>query len=587
MSKAVSDDNRLSLTYPEVAEEWHPTKNGVLKSCDVSFGSHRKVWWLCSSGHEWESIIRNRTRLGRKCPYCTHQKVLTGQTDFASVCPAAAKEWHPTKNGVLTPDRVLFGTHKKVWWLCSVCGYEWEAEIKSRYYGCGCPRCNRGQFFDVPTVGVDDLATVRQDLVNQWNYEKNYPLTPSDIRYGSGKRVWWICKNGHEYQMKIDNKIRGESCPICSHRRRSSLPEQTVFYYVKKVFPNAINSYKEVFDNGMELDIFIPEINTGIEYDGKIYHSSADNQLRDFRKYKLCQEKRIRLIRIAQDAIYSEKKSDELISHKQHNDSSLEDAIKKLFDILGQPGSVDINIKRDKLEILTYLESLDISLESEYPDIAKEFDISKNNGLLPSYFHAGSNEKVWWKCSKCGHEWMAIIASRTKDGDGCSKCGHIRGGKKRAAYNLEKNGSITDTNPELLEFWNYDKNDVRPSEMIAGTHRKVWWRCKLAHEWEASLDHVSKRGANCPFCSNKRILAGFNDLFTVNPKLALEWDYEKNEGLLPTTVGAGTAKKVWWRCGTCGHSWAAYIYSRNNGVGCPKCAVARRIGNQYAKKKVT
>ena len=98
--------------------------------------------------------------------------------------------------------------------------------------------------------------------------------------------------------MIIGNKAKGRSCPVCSRRRRTSFPEQVFFYYLKKAYPDAINSYKDIFSGGMELDIYIPSIRMGVEYDGRLFHRKTDNVLRDARKYKICKENGIQLVRI-------------------------------------------------------------------------------------------------------------------------------------------------------------------------------------------------------------------------------------------------------------------------------------------------
>ena len=85
------------------------------------------------------------------------------------------------------------------------------------------------------------------------------------------------------------------------------------------------------------------------------------------------------------------------------------------------------------------------------------------------------------------------------------------------------------------------------------------------------------KGNGCPYCAGKKVLSGYNDLQTVNPTLAKEWNYEKNEGLTPAEVMPNSNKKVWWKCQK-GHEWQAVISNRNNGNGCPYCA------EQYAIK---
>ena len=63
--------NDLATKCPDLAKEWHPTKNGDLKPTQVSSCSGKKVWWLCPDcGHEWDAKISNRARKGDDCPNC-------------------------------------------------------------------------------------------------------------------------------------------------------------------------------------------------------------------------------------------------------------------------------------------------------------------------------------------------------------------------------------------------------------------------------------------------------------------------------------------------------------------------------------
>lgn len=132
----------LSEADPELAKQWHPTKNGDLTPADVAVGSGRRVWWKCPDcGGEWAATVADRAS-GRGCPYCAGKKVLAGFNDLATKRPDLADEWHPTKNGDLTPRDVADGSEKKVWWKCNRCGHEWKAAIASRARSRrGCPKC--------------------------------------------------------------------------------------------------------------------------------------------------------------------------------------------------------------------------------------------------------------------------------------------------------------------------------------------------------------------------------------------------------------------------------------------------------------
>jgi hypothetical protein len=132
-------DNCLATVNPDLAKEWHPTKNAPLTTKDVTQGSNKKVWWLCSKDHEWEATVADRNQ-ERGCPYCSGRMVCIDNC-LATLNPSLAKEWHPTKNAPLTPKDVTQGSDKKVWWLCSK-DHEWEAAIYSRNQGRGCRYCS-------------------------------------------------------------------------------------------------------------------------------------------------------------------------------------------------------------------------------------------------------------------------------------------------------------------------------------------------------------------------------------------------------------------------------------------------------------
>ena len=133
---------------------------------------------------------------------------------------------------------------------------------------------------------------------------------------------------------------------------------------------------------------------------------------------------------------------------------------------------------------------------------------------------------------------------------------------------------LATTNPELIKEWDYSKNDkkgIKPEIVKAGSNLKVWWKCSKGHEWEVPIINRAIRKMGCPYCSNRRIIIGYNDLKTTNPKLIEEWDYEKNKNIKPTEITAGSGIKVWWKCKKCGHEWEANPNHRTRGRGCPAC----------------
>ena len=196
----------------ELLQQWHPQKNESMTPKSVTFGSQRKAWWICGSGHEWQAAVYTRTGASAGCPVCMGRKVIPGENDFASKNPEAAAEWHPTKNRGLKPNEISPNAARKVWWLCEK-GHEWQARVGARAAGTGCPICSRRLII----TGENDLATTHPSLATQWHPSKNGALTPEKVFSGSIRKVWWQCNKGHEWRTDIASRaLAGNGCPICA-----------------------------------------------------------------------------------------------------------------------------------------------------------------------------------------------------------------------------------------------------------------------------------------------------------------------------------------------------------------------------------
>jgi len=173
-------------------------------------------------------------------------------------------------------------------------------------------------------------------------------------------------------------------------------------------------------------------------------------------------------------------------------------------------------------------------------------------GWDPTTVTKGSDKKVGWKC-ELGHQWKATPGSRTRTKSvGCPVCA---GKKVLAGYN-----DLATLNPELAaqaDGWD-------PTTVTQRSHKRVDWKCEIGHRWNMDIKNRSY-GTKCPFCTNNKVLAGFNDLATLNPELAAQAD-----GWDPTTVGAGVGTVVDWKC-ELGHRWKARMNDRNYGSECPVC----------------
>lgn len=479
-----SHTNSLLDYDPTLAKQWHPTKNGALRPRSVTPSSTRRVWWLCSNGHEWEASVANRTR-GTACPYCSNKKV-NAQNSLAVSLPELVDQWDCEKNNGVTPHEVTAGSGRIVWWRCSR-GHSWPAAVKDRARGSGCPQCSpntskmeiriftelsvifesvgwrvrvAGRECDIylqdhklaveidgyywhkdkrrkdeaknavmraegieiirvrepelPRLSDHDviqrpresqisvlhrllaqiarirpdlreridrntaerrylndseyrqicaslpgppshlsLQLVRPGLAAEWHVDRNYPLQASHFSVGSNYRAWWQCERGHEWRTAINNRNNGSNCPYCSGHR-----------------------------------------------------ATTEN-----------------------------------------------------------------------------------CLATAAPDVASEWHPEKNGGLNPSDVTRSSGKRVWWKC-RLGHEWQARVGDRVR-GIGCPYCSGRRASDRNNLQALK---------PEVAREWHPTKNgDLRPHHVTLGSGREVWWLCDCGHEWKKRIRYRAS-GSKCPAC---------------------------------------------------------------------------------------
>jgi very-short-patch-repair endonuclease len=354
-------------------------------------------------------------------------------------------EWDYEKNIDLDPKILTRGSNKYAWWKCSKCGYEWKAKISNRsLLNRGCPCCSEPVRVIVP--GINDLKTKFPHIAKEWHPTKNGDLVPEQFAGGSKQKVWWLCPIGHEYQATINHRTHpdGTGCPICYSGRQTSFAEQAIYFYVNKLYPDAISRYTADFLGKFELDIYIPSIKYAIEYDGEAWHK--ENKIeREKRKYKLCKDNGITLLRMREKMPeLGNEIADYMISMPNlYEHKNLEFALRQLLIKLNLYKPISntlINLERDKNKILEYKKSaVSDSLLSVRPDIAMEWHPTKNGNLLPSMFKPGSSHRVWWICPKCGCEYQTAIHHRTRKGQetGCPKCALKNNGvSSRVAVNM-------------------------------------------------------------------------------------------------------------------------------------------------------
>ena len=500
--------------YPEIAAEWHPTKNEKGPEEYTAY-SGESVWWYLpyddpATGHhdfEWQAVIYSRTRLQAGCPYLKGQAVWTGFNDLATLFPKLAKEWDVEKNGGLRPEQVYVRYVNKVWWRASIIDkltgkervLEWQQSVErrtSRGYG-----HSRQDNLVVP--GVNSLAVTNPELAREW--DPRNAVDPDHVKADSIDSVWWFIdyfdeRSGKTFHLTWKARIRsraiyGQECPYFSGR---------------KVMPGLNDLATTHPDLAKQ---WHPTLNGDLQPSDVTAHSSV-------RKVWWLQE-------------YDDPKT----GHHEFVWSST--VYNRAILGAGCPYlSCDVWTGYNDLQTI-------------YPRIAAQWHPTKNQ-TGPDQVSAFSTKMVWWIMPyddpQYGHfdfEWQATIASRTKGGNGCP---YLSGAKVWKGFN-----DLVTTHPDIAKQWHPTLNRKnRPEEYSAGSNEIVWWYLpyddpKYGHfdfEWKASIYSRALRNENCPYLTGNAVWSGFNDLKTTHPELAKQWHPTKNE-LTPEMVSYGSKENVW------------------------------------------
>lgn len=269
MNRILTDSNRFSTQRPELVKEWCVEENLPLTPDVVAMHSHKKVLWRCSKescNHEWIISVSHRTR-GDGCPACSGRCV-SDRNRLSLTYPGILKEWNYQKNKDVFPHNVSFGSDKRVWWTCEVCGYVWESNVYNRTrLGRGCPRCANRVIDE-----TNSLRALYPHLVEEWDYTKNNKYTPDRISYGSEQKVWWKCfVCSYSWEAAPNSRTYNKSgCPKCAKNHMSGISQEWLDglgvgireYYIKEL--------------KLTVDGFDPETNTVYEFHGDFWHGNPE-----------------------------------------------------------------------------------------------------------------------------------------------------------------------------------------------------------------------------------------------------------------------------------------------------------------------
>ena len=427
----------LETEFPNIAKEWHPSKNGSAKPSDFSPKNQTFVWWQCKNGHEWNQKISRRTSKNQQCKSCK---------SIVYSYPEIAKEWHPIKNGNKNVLNYSHGSEEKVWWIDDE-GYEWESScyqrVSSKNKSLLNPSRANKDFHSLVRVNKNNqLSKHFPKLVKEWNPKNE--RGPETYTIKSGQSVWWLCENGHEWEAPIHHRTGGTNCPYCS-KSSTSRPELRILSELRTIFNFEIRLREKIFKK--EIDVFIPKYRFGIEYDGIYYHKNKYKK--DKEKSEFLNQKDIFLIRIRVKGLKKISTKDIIVNDGDLNKEDLNSILLSLNSVLNKDEKMktDNYIQKDdfvgdklfNLYLSYFPKPLpEESLLGRFPNIAKEWNYKRNSPLVPEGFRPFSHQKVWWICPN-GREYEYAISNRTNLGRGCRYCKNkkIRIGEENPCIDLK------------------------------------------------------------------------------------------------------------------------------------------------------
>ena len=555
---------QINKADKQIIDYWHPTKNVNKSPYDFTPGSTYPAWWLCPvCGNEWQTSISHKYR-GDKCPVCSGRKVVPGINDLQSQLPGLAAEWDFSKNE-LTPSEVYYRfSNKKFWWVCDKC-HSYEAKITNRIAGTGCPYCANKKVLK----GFNDLATVFPDIAAEWDYDKNEELTPDSIVYGSNNVVFWKCsKCGYSWKTSVINRtLSGTGCNRC---KSSEVGNKRMLSAAKE--NSLADSYPELAEE------WLYEKNNGLTP-----HDVSPGSTKSFWwKCSFCEN-------IWKATVNHRTNGQGCPSCYLGNSSIPEQAV---YYYVSQVYPDAVNRFRDYgFELDIYIPSIKTAIEYDGAYYHKSKDsfkkdnekgvLCRENGIklirvrdksLPyaeCYARIDCDDKKRKNIDKTVKNTMiALGVNQLPSIDFKKDYSKILG-----QFRLQKQeASIAARHPELMAEWDNEKNiGIDPKNISANSELVVSWICSKCHNHFEQAISNRNAGRGCSICARKTVVPGYNDLATLYPNIADEWDYDRNAGVIPSEVFPKSNNEYFWKC-KLGHSWEARSAERVRGRGCPICS---------------
>lgn len=567
---------KFKINYPYIAKYYDEEKNEN-DIYSVKCSDMNKVYWKCNKGHSFqESVYYFTSKKKFECPICSYKIIIKGVNTLDVTHPHLHEEY--SHNNIKPLNEYHYGSNERVLWICSKCGGEYSCQPIQKTQRNPCPYCNKTKFLK----GFNSVKEIHPQLAKEWS-SKNEKKAEDTFCNDYELEVIWKCSVcGYEYNSQLGNRtgfyVNSCHCPSCygevfdkSCNSFAVVAPHLVKYWGKRnrMAPEDAKVNRHSFNNFY----FICD-KCGGEYLLDYVYKDTDEDICPY-----CSDKYV-LDGLNSVADKYHKLVDEW--HKSNEKTPNNVLYLENSNILWKCKACERNYYLTIQEKVSgkecpYCLEKEIlyqtnSLSAKYPELITEWSI-KNN-LLPNEVLSDSRIKYWWRCKICTGEFTCTINDK-KNEDSCPYCA---GRKVLEGYN-----SLDVTNPYLAKEWS--NNNARPiTDFMTTSSYNAIWKCPTCKgEYEYPIRDREMGDSSCPYCSDKKVLVGFNSFKARNPDLMESWDFINNYLLCnPDEIGNNYNQNVWWYCkNNKNHKYKCspkkiLLYRKRNIEPCTYCKGLRR-----------
>ena len=564
--------------FPHMTEQWDFDKNPNIDIHVKSSNSKDSAHWKCKKcGYEWIAQISSRKASKGLCPCCeTRIVVVKGINDLFSVVPDLREWYDDKKNTNIDISTLSVSTLDNVWWKCPVCNYSWSTSPSARvifnkghYDIRECPYCSGSRRKLTYAEEYPDLAA---RFLEQLNGCTLSDISSCHLR----ENYWWHCDICNEdFESSVEAMIRSRNttykgCSYCAGKKVTR----------ENSFASRHPEVMDEFDPSNDIDPYsVTEYSTKTakwicrndnnhiweaSFSARAHGEGGCNICRGYQYGKMFFEEHAEF-----EQYYDKDKNTRPFSSfsNMSNDyvwwkCNKGHSFRKCICNMSRMGSFKCSICENLMIQIGVND-----LASQNPELANEFDTTKNGTTPQNIIITSSNPETWWVCSE-GHEFQRSVSSRIHQFSECPVCNRT--------IIVKGINDFQHTYPMIQDIWDYDMNVRTPDEVSDRSTDKFHFKCSKEHHYVTALITIKANNFECMVCNNKILQLGVNTL--VNTDYQLSQEFSPNEKRNPSEFAKTSAYAPLWKCKVCNNDYHWPIKDRKLGDhNCPFC------NNRYTK----